>query len=73
MTTQQKYIKKMQGHFTIGKIVKSYCGQDRVIAFNTHTNDSLHYGSIWSVDVVAIDTNGNQIGQIRRHCTSPRN
>jgi hypothetical protein len=58
----------LRHHFTPGKIVPSYSGQDRVIAFNPGGPEST-----WSVDVQAVDESGTPIeGEVvRRHGTEP--
>lgn len=58
----------LRHHFTPGRIVPSYSGQDLVIAFNPGGPEST-----WSVDVQAVDERGNPIEgeRVRRHGTEP--
>lgn len=54
-----------QAYFQPGRVVKSYNGQDRVLAFEPEANGN------WRVQVQAVDKAGNPTGEPRWHATFP--
>jgi hypothetical protein len=58
---------RLEKYFTPGRVVNGYGGKDKVVAF--HKNDGYN----WSVDVKAVDKNGNEIPgeRVRNHRTQP--
>lgn len=59
---------QLEKYFTVGKIVQGYAGKDKVISYNKNE------GWNWSVTVVRVDENGNEIRgeRPRTHRTFPR-
>lgn len=55
-----------QAYYQPGRVVPSYYGQDRVLAFRSEAD-----GKPWSVQVQAVDKDGNPIGEPRWHATFP--
>lgn len=60
-------IDRLENYFRPGRVVKSYFGQDRVIAFNRKGTDD------WSVRVIAVNKNGEPMpgANERVHATMP--
>jgi hypothetical protein len=67
MTCNEMYYNRLKNYFTPGKIVPSYCGQDRVIAIEI----DLPGWPSWRVWVEEINANGEAIAPKRWHCTNP--
>jgi len=67
--TNKNLMTALRGYFTVGAIVPSYGGQDRVVAF--HGDSPAN----WNVDVVAVDKEGRDIPgeRVRNHMTMPKN
>ena len=66
--------KEAEQYFTPGKIVPSYGGQDRVIAFHPSEGQDAKYPlNHWRVDVIAVDKDGKDIpgAHQRTHGTMP--
>lgn len=68
--TQAFRIEKLTNYFTPGKIVPSYAGFDKVIKFEYPSSNGW---SEWLVYVQECDKNGNIKGEVRTHCTTPKN
>lgn len=66
-------LKDIRDYFTPGKIVKSYGGYDKVIAFHEPEPNAAYPKNHWSVDVVETDKNGNPKygARVRNHSSPP--
>lgn len=56
---------RLENYFQPGRVIESYMGNDKVIAFKRDGDYK------WHVDVVAVDADGNVTGQQRSHSTEP--